>query len=768
MADDDESNTEQQRRRCPSTDGMVELDHLRLDNGAASSEEAKHAKNAPLSPLADDDDSDSDTDDEEGISSSYHSSSLPPPPSSSHSHHPPIPPRDDGRQRTYLLGRTIAPPSHSHALLMRKFQKSLYWFTYRNDLVVPLRPYAGATPQSLVGNLTHGGGIQDAVNSVMTGEANGGGGMRSDAGWGCMLRSAQMLLAEAVRRHYAPERVVVEGGGVGCSDKKRSKNSRGSSYGQAKSVIRHRTQHHHQAPSKSNIEHHYQNWRQLEDPREVERIANWFADFPNHVDPSEEKSGSADRRRSNNNNDTSSSIEEEDDELEQEIEEYGNGGLNNHWYSLHQMVAAGLGLGILPGEWYGPTTACHVLRELNEIHVERRESLAGRIKETREAVRIKKAILEDSVDGTKDEKETDDNGNDGLTKCDMFKVHIATEGCVYLDAISKLMTSGDEHNGDGGDSSDNGWDEVNNGDGIDDPLSPFARNDVIDDPLRPPPQQPPQNDSNDKQAQWDTSLLLLLPLRLGIQSIPTERYGSTLAKLVALTQSVGMLGGTPRHALWFYGADAVDPPPAKHAADGTNGVDADNGGDGNVVGGWYGLDPHTVQLAPRGTRILVDAEKPTTTYDNIDEPSSSSSSSPDYKWQVQLTDTYLRSLHISSTHTHFNHDASIPLSKLDPSCALGFYLRNSADFDAFRRSIEELTMGHCKTYGLPEIVTILEKTPNYEVDVSSAIRGMTAGVGGGGGGGGDGVDDIDGFSMHSDGENSEEEEDDDDDDFVLI
>ena len=52
---------------------------------------------------------------------------------------------------------------------------------------------------------------------------------------------------------------------------------------------------------------------------------------------------------------------------------------------------------------------------------------------------------------------------------------------------------------------------------------------------------------------------MLLPLRLGIQSISTSNYGSTLAKLLSFPQSVRMLGGTPRHALWFYGADAVEP-----------------------------------------------------------------------------------------------------------------------------------------------------------------------------------------------------------------
>jgi len=113
-----------------------------------------------------------------------------------------------------------------------------------------------------------------------------------------------------------------------------------------------------------------QNWRQLEDPWEVERIAKWFADFPNHADFDEE-GDSVDEAEKDGY------LEEDEDDC------YGRGGLDGHWYSLHQMVAAGLGLGILPGEWYGPTTACHVLRELNEIHCERRERLAKRLKRGR-------------------------------------------------------------------------------------------------------------------------------------------------------------------------------------------------------------------------------------------------------------------------------------------------------------------------------------------------------------------------------------------------
>ena len=503
--------------------------------------------------------------------------------------------------------------------------------------------------------------------------------------------------------------------------------------------------------------------KQPEDPWEVERIANWFADFPNHADHgmnlgSMNGVDDDDDRVSTNNNDANEATEEREaatisdsktsennnphdtndhnaakEGMISDTESYGKGGLSYHWYSLHQMVAAGLGLGVLPGEWYGPTTACHVLRELNEMHCEKREQLLAK---------------------------TASNNNSSVTtsefmqcKCDMFRVHIATEGCVYLDAISKLMTrccGGDEELAVEND------DEVKDATYIDDPLA--LPMDHIDDPLRGMPQQTPK--AADKPLEkWDTALLLLLPLRLGIQSISTAQYGSTLAKLLAFPQSVGMLGGTPRHALWFYGADAVDTPNSSENCNGTTQQQQ-----ASDACGWYGLDPHTVQLAPRGTQVLLEPL-------SLDDAVNETPSKPKLRWQVQLTESYLRSLHLSpTTSTHPNHNKSIPLSGLDPSCALGFYIGDSVDFAHFQRLLKELKEEHCVPNKLPEVVTVQEKTPDYQVDLGGAMKSLT-GKGSSGDGGVAGVDDIDGFSMHSEEEEvheENEEDDDDDDDFVLI
>ncbi|KAL7452909.1 hypothetical protein ACHAWC_004611 [Mediolabrus comicus] len=591
--------------QCPTTEGMLELDNLHLSNGASNKYFVNDATRDDEDAVGSDDDSDDD-----GISSSY---------SAQHDSHSAS--ATSSTTTAYCLGYSLLRADH---VSMSSFQKSLYWFTYRNDLVVPLRPYRPPA-QSFVGSLAHGGGLSGV---------GGDGGMRTDAGWGCMLRSAQMLLAQAVRRHFTP-----------ISQKPKAVHD----------------------DSATSINNRIPSWKRnkkVEDPWEVERIARWFADFPGR------------------------SVFNENMEEDDNREEYGKGGINNHWYSLHQMVAAGLGLGVLPGEWYGPTTACHVLRELNEIHCEKREEeLASNRK--------------------------NDASQSTPLSCDMFRVHIATEGCIYLDAITRLMTK------------DRSQNQLNKEE--EQPLPTPKTTNEVDDPLRAhllnvaTKHQSDRNQStnNEKSITWDTSLLLLLPLRLGIQSIESTKYGSTLSKLMSFPQSVGMLGGTPRHALWFYGADAVEM--------------------ANGCGGWYGLDPHTVQIAPRGTQTLVNEE-------------GNSNKEPQYQWDPQLTESYLRSLHLSENASHFNHERAIPLSNLDPSCALGFYLRDSEDFCHFLSLLDSLAKDYCRPNKLPEIITVVEKTPNYEDGVSSAMDN-------------DGMDD---FSVENEENIVDKDNDDDDDDFVLI
>ena len=118
---------------------------------------------------------------------------------------------------------------------------------------------------------------------------------------------------------------------------------------------------------------------------------------------------------------------------------------------------------------------------------------------------------------------------------------------------------------------------------------------------------------------------------------------------------MGFIGGSPRHALWFYGAST----------------------DGSRI---YGLDPHTVQVAPRRDPTRYGA------------------------------------LHLSS---EYQHSCSCPapsemeLKRIDPSLALGFYCKDRNDFDQLCFSLQRL-----KRQDEPELFSIADISPDYSADVS--------------------------------------------------
>jgi Peptidase family C54 len=179
----------------------------------------------------------------------------------------------------YMLG-SMLHPIHDHAR-RKHLEKSLYWFTYRYDFA-EIKPY----------NIT------------------------TDAGWGCMLRSAQMLLAHTLRVHFSQS-----------------------------------NQHWYQTSSSSSSNNSH---TKTTTDNTSHRLLTWFVDLPS---------------------------------------------TNTCFYSLHNMCAAGLAKHqVLPGEWYGPGTACYVLRDLVAMHQEQQPQTP------------------------------------------LFRVHVATDGTVYRQVIEDLMT----------------------------------------------------------------------------------------------------------------------------------------------------------------------------------------------------------------------------------------------------------------------------------------------------------------------------------------
>ena len=758
---------------------MFELDDLSV---GLSSSQTKSSTTIDYDEVNDDEDNDDedndeddddDEDDEDVVITSYQDPSI----GYYNNHHrrffEHIHQQQQQRRVVYLLGRahvvnhhptsTTASTSASSAAmsnaiieLVQNYQQSLYWFTYRSELIVPLRPYNSLlhAPHSFAWNASHAvysspfasnattniNDDDDAIAAVPieTNDNNlgGTGGMKTDAGWGCMLRSAQMLLAETVRRHYSSSESDYNDDDDNDDDNNNNNNKEKEEKKKKKKK------------KKKN---------RKSSRMEEERIARWFADFPNHTLNHSSTFAAAATTAANEGNEYIDDISD-------------CGGIDNHWYSLHSMVAAGLGLGMLPGEWYGPNMVCHVLSELNAIHCASREELLLLLSQ-------RKTMNNDNNNVKNNETVNEDNTTSTslLHSCDVFRIHVANGGTVYVDAITKLMTSSSatfqrqQQESQGG---DDGIGQVN-----DEKCEPPLPSDEFDDPLRSTtiiPQNKFIDEDDDEYddggIEWDTSLLLLLPLRLGINSISTSDYGSTLSKLMSFPHSVGMLGGTPRHALWFYGVDAVDDSNNDHQ---------------DYDGGWYGLDPHIVQLAPRGVRVSnagttrtssaaaptwedvcndmasVEETPPPTTTTTTTIPTTATSI-PTYRWQVQLTNSYLTSLHTSPTGvTHPNHKRAISLSKLDPSCALGFYIRNRDDFIHLRQLIRKLGTDELQRQNkLPDVITVMARTPRYELDDCSA--GVLN----------DSVDcGLDGFAMSSDDvecEGENDNDDDDDDDFVLI
>jgi len=280
-------------------------------------------------------------------------------------------------------------------------------------------------------------------------------------------------------------------------------------------------------------------------------------------------------------------------------------------YSLHNMVCAGVSkYDKLPGEWYGPGTACYVLRDLVQMH-ERQQA-----------------------------------GSKTPVDKKIFRVHVATQGAVYRDEIQNLMTR--------------------------DAKALFEeekKKKVGERPLAHPLDQQWEEELIDsvESSEWDTALLLLIPLRLGLKSF-NEDYVKAVAHTFSLPQSVGVLGGRPRGARWFYGALS----------------------DGSKI---LGLDPHTVQNAPRRRTARVNGKSSSV---------------------VDLSDDYMRSVHTT-------YPEVFSLLKMDPSVALGFYCRSKADLDSLFVSVQSWKEDNPDS---PELFSVADAVPNYNANVSSAMNDM--------------------------------------------
>jgi cysteine protease ATG4 len=407
----------------------------------------------------------------------------------------------------YVLGKIYHPAFNADE--RREDESSLFWFTYRCDFY-EIAPYRITT----------------------------------DAGWGCMLRSAQMLLGQALRLHF-----------------------KGRDWKPPTDLTQRR---------KDDF---------------VQDILTWFADFPS---------------------------------------------TNTCRFSLHNMVAAGMAkYEILPGEWYGPSTACYVLRDLAQLFEQEQQ-----------------------------QQQSSSSAKQDRSK--IFRIHVAAQGTVYRNEIHRLMTT--QH-----------AEQPQQQETTKEPVEKHAAQESLESsqplfhPLDPAyNHDSPANEKVNYDVEWDTSLLLLIPLRLGLKSFHSD-YVQSLAFSFSLPQSVGVLGGRPRGARWFYGATS----------------------DGSRV---LGLDPHTIQSAPE----LIRADNARSRQ----------------QLKVDLTDEYLQSIHTSFPEV-------FSLSKMDPSIALGFYCQNNAALEHLMQAFEQWKHNHST---LPELFTVAKTTPDYMATSSQLSDTMTLSV----------------------------------------
>ena len=303
------------------------------------------------------------------------------------------------------------------------------------------------------------------------------------------------------------------------------------------------------------------------------------------------------------------------------------------------MIAAGLRYEMLPGEWYGPTTSCYVMRDLTNIH-QKQQQLSS--------------------------SSTSTNNINHNEQKPFFRVMVAQEGCVYRDVVEETMTVDSNKNmNDEKDSSSNN--DVNTNTSANDlPTHPLDINHT-------------SNVTSSKQLPWDAPLLLLIPLRLGLKSFP-KSYHNQLAQIFTLPQSVGCIGGSPRHALWFYGS--------------LNQKQQNNNKNRTQL---FALDPHTVQTSPQR----------------------------DYNKRygaISLSNEYLTSVTCSSP-------VVIDMDKMDPSLALGFYCADREDFEHLQYSLQNINnaFGHATTTTTTnqKMFSIIDSAPDYTCNVSALADMMS-------------------------------------------
>ncbi|XP_060070361.1 uncharacterized protein LOC132550333 [Ylistrum balloti] len=272
--------------------------------------------------------------------------------------------------------------------------------------------------------------------------------LTSDCGWGCMLRSGQMMVARAFVNHFL---------------------------GRDWNVFRDQS---------------------VGEETFRKQIIRWFGDFPSEQSP----------------------------------------------FSIHHLVEIGKKLGKDPGDWYGPSSVAHILRDAMLRGYSAQPVLAN----------ICLYVAQDST---------------------VYKQDIYDMCCKRSRSVTHL-TSSTESETEG------------------------AKN----------------KSPSEEEDEWKRAVIILVPIRLGSEEM-NPVYGPCIKSLLAQDNCIGVIGGKPKHSLYFIGFQ-----------------------DDKLI---Y-LDPHYCQDA---------------------------------------VDTRERNFPVQSYHCL--SPRKVALSKMDPSCTVGFYCKTKKEFETF-------------------------------------------------------------------------------------
>lgn len=209
--------------------------------------------------------------------------------------------------------------------------------------------------------------------------------------------------------------------------------------------------------------------------------------------------------------------------------------------------------------------------------------------------------------------------------------------------------------------------------------TPLNKQDPFFDPLfRPPPST---------VLPWSKSLLILIPLRLGITTISAQHL-SELQFFLRYEHCVGVLGGRPNHAIYFtgfYNPYSTSRPATYASNSGNNDAPAEEGDNENAE--WavlLGHDPHTTYSASHSRDPF---------HYHPDDPQTNVSGSTSERGSNHARDDTNGTNGSDSSckfppeplvdQLHVSRFVTLPVSQLDPSLALGFCFLNRNDFDSF-------------------------------------------------------------------------------------